>query len=102
MPIHSLHETIEYIACPMRSRIFVSNAELWFLWTTQQASNFLDDKNDTPEKAKMKYLIHDGGTQFDHKWNKDFLTILKSEGVKLCKVNHLQLNYSSERVIQTI
>jgi hypothetical protein len=50
----------------------------------------------------MKYLIHDGGTQFDHKWNKDFLTVFKSEGVKLCKVNHPQLNSFSERMIQTI
>jgi putative transposase len=71
-------------------------------WTTQQARNFVYDKDEVPEKAKMKYLIHDAGVQFDHKWNKDFLTIFKSEGVKLCKVNHPQLNSFSERVIQSI
>ena len=48
-------------------------------WTIQQARNFFYDMNEVPEKANMKYLLHDKGSQF----NKDFDELITTSSNEL-------------------
>ena len=67
-------------------------------WATQQARNFVYDKDQVFEKEKMRYLIRDRGSQYIE----DFDNVFKGEGVKIIKSKYPQMNAYTERVIQSI
>jgi len=73
-------------------------------WTIQQARNFFYDMEDCPEKANMKYLIHDKGPQFRQAFQDCINTTPNEEGVKMQSkpVGFPQMNSHCERVIQRI
>jgi putative transposase len=73
-------------------------------WTIQQARNFFYDMEDCPEKANMKYLLHDKGSQFRQAFQDYINTRANEEGEKMQSkvVCCPQMNGCCERVIQSI
>ena len=73
-------------------------------WTIQQARNFFYDMGEIPEKANMKYLLHDKGSQFNQDFYHLITTSTNELGQKIIpKVTTCpQMNGHCERVIQSI
>jgi transposase len=73
-------------------------------WTMQQARNFFYDIDKIPEKANMKYLLHDKGSQFNRDFNDLISTSTNELNQKISpKVTTCaQMNGHCERVIQSI
>ena len=71
-------------------------------WTIQQARNFLYDMDACSEKANMRYLIHDRGSQFTKTFDKTFTKNELGEDIETKTVTCAQMNGRCERVIQSI
>jgi putative transposase len=73
-------------------------------WTAQQARNFLYDSDAIAEKGKMRFLLHDKGTQFNEAFHAVFEGTRNEHGEKIetVTVSCPQMNGYTERVIQSI
>jgi putative transposase len=73
-------------------------------WTVQQARNFFYNIDTIPEKANMKYLLHDKGPQFNEAFDNLISSTTNELGQKISPktTTCAQMNGHCERVIQSI